>query len=126
MKKLSVLFFSLFVFAAAYSQVNVTADMTSNTTWTSNNVYTLDGLIFVDSSYTLTIEPGTVIKGKLQSNITTGDGASALVVRRGGKVIADGTAQEPIIFTSELDDVNNPNDLTATDRQLWGGLILLG
>ena len=126
MKKLSVLIFMFFASMFTFAQVNVTADITSNTIWTSNNVYTLDGLIFVDSSYTLTIEPGTLIKGKLQSNITTGDGASALIVRRGGKIIADGTAQNPIIFTSELDDVNNPNDLTASDRELWGGLILLG
>ena len=105
MKKLSVLLFFFMISTFAFAQVNVTADITSNTTWTSNNVYTLDGLIFVDSSYTLTIEPGTVIKGKLQANITTGDGASALIVRRGGKIIADGTAQNPIIFTSELDDV---------------------
>nr|MCU0343786.1 hypothetical protein [Ignavibacterium sp.] len=92
MKKLSVLFFMFFASMIAIAQVNITSDITSNTTWTSNNVYTLDGLIFVDSSYTLTIEPGTVIKGKLQSNITTGDGASALIIRRGGKIIADGTA----------------------------------
>ena len=108
------------------AQVNVTADITSNTTWTSNNVYLLDGLIFVHTGVTLTIEPGTVIKGKLQSNITTGDGASALIVRRGAKIIADGNVNEPIIFTSELDDVSNPNDLTLDDRELWGGLILLG
>ncbi len=126
MRKLNVLLFFFMISSFAFAQVNVTADITSNTTWTSNNVYTLDGLIFVDSSYTLTIEPGTVIKAKLQANITTGDGASALVVRRGGKLIADGTAQNPIIFTSELDDVTNPNDLTAQDRELWGGLILLG
>lgn len=126
MNRLIVLLFLFIISALTFAQVNVTADITSNTTWTSNNVYTLDGLIFVDSSYTLTIEPGTVIKAKLQANISTGDGASALVVRRGGKLIADGTAQNPIIFTSELDDVTNPNDLTAQDRELWGGLILLG
>jgi hypothetical protein len=126
MKKLYVLMFYFFASMLTFAQVNITSNITSNTTWTSNNVYTLDGLIFIDSSYTLTIEPGTVIKGKLQANITTGDGASALIVRRGGKIIADGTAQNPIIFTSELDDVNNPNDLTASDRELWGGLLLLG
>ena len=126
MTKLSVLLFTFIISSFAFAQVNITADITSNTTWTSNNVYTLDGLIFVDSSYTLTIEPGTIIKAKQQSNITTGDGASALIIRRGGKLIADGTAQNPIIFTSELDDVSNPNDLTASDRELWGGLILLG
>jgi hypothetical protein len=104
----------------------VTADISSNETWSASNVYTLDGLIFVNDGATLTIEAGTVIKGKLQANITTGDGASALIIRRGGKIMAEGDAQNPIIFTSELDDVTNPNDLTPQDRGLWGGLILLG
>lgn len=125
-------FFS-FIFAilivgslSAQSEVNVTENITSNTTWTSNNVYMLDGLIFVDSLATLTIEAGTVIKGKEQSNITTGDGASALIVRRGGKLIASGTPESPIIFTSEFDDVTIADDLTNEDRGLWGGVILLG
>ncbi|HQU74358.1 MAG TPA: T9SS C-terminal target domain-containing protein, partial [Calditrichia bacterium] len=110
----------------AQAQVVVTDDVTSNTTWTSSNEYILNGLIFVDSLVTLTIEPGTVIKARQTVNITSGDGASALIVRRGGKLIADGTAAAPIIFTSELDDINNPNDLSAIDRGLWGGVILLG
>ncbi|QQS37893.1 MAG: T9SS type A sorting domain-containing protein [Ignavibacteriales bacterium] len=126
MKKLLLTIMFLILPWIISAQVNITADITSNTTWSSENIYMLDGLIFVDSSATLTIEAGTVIKAKLQSNITTGDGASALVVRRGGKIIANGNLNQPIIFTSELDDVNNPNDLTADDNQLWGGVILLG
>jgi hypothetical protein len=109
-----------------FSQVVVTNDITSDETWTSDNEYILDGLIFVDSLSTLTIEPGTVIKGRLQSNITTGDGASALIIRRGAKIYAEGTPESPIIFTSELDDVTVPDDLLLTDRGLWGGLIILG
>ncbi|NWF49927.1 MAG: T9SS type A sorting domain-containing protein [Ignavibacteriaceae bacterium] len=127
MKKFLLFFLILGFNPAIYSQVvNVTADITTNTTWTANNTYLLDGLIFVDSSATLFIEAGTVIKGKLQANITTGDGCAALIVRRGGKINAIGTAQSPIIFTSELDDVNNPNDLGRDDNELWGGVILLG
>ncbi len=106
--------------------VNVTSNITSDTKWTADNVYTLDGLIFVDSLATLTIEAGTVVKGIEASNITTGDAASALIVRRGGKIMAEGTATNPIIFTSELDDVNNTTDLLSSDRGLWGGVILLG
>ena len=49
MKKLSVLIFMFFASMFTFAQVNVTADITSNTTWTANNIYTLDGLIFVDS-----------------------------------------------------------------------------
>lgn len=126
MKKIFILITVILLTSTMFAQVNVTADITSNTTWFASNVYTLDGLIFVNDGVTLTIEAGTVIKGKLQANITTGDGASALIVRRGGKILAEGTKANPIIFTSELDDVNNPNDLTKDDRGLWGGVILLG
>ncbi|MDZ7765541.1 MAG: T9SS type A sorting domain-containing protein [Melioribacteraceae bacterium] len=117
----------LLLFATTtFSQVVVTNDITGNVTWTSDNEYILDGLIFVDTLSTLTIESGTVVKGKLQSNITTGDGASALIVRRGAQIFAEGTPESPIIFTSELDDVTIPDDLLMTDRALWGGVIILG
>lgn len=112
--------------SAAQAQVTVKADIITNTTWTSNNVYMLDGLIFVQSGATLTIEAGTVVKGLEQRSITTGDGAAALIVQRGAKIMAEGTAAAPIIFTSELDNVNNPTDLTQRDRGLWGGVIILG
>ena len=118
-----LLLFSSLVFADV---VVVKDDITGDVVWTSNNEYHLDGLIFVDTLSTLTIEPGTVIKGLLQSNITTGDGASALLVRRGAKIFANGSPQAPIIFTSELDDVNDPEDFGYDDRGLWGGVVLLG
>jgi len=126
MKKIFLLLAVLFFANVVNAQVVITADITTNTTWTSGNEYMLDGLIFVDSLVTLTIEAGTVMKAKLQSNITTGDGASALIIRRGGKLIAEGTQTQPIIFTSELDDIGDPNDLLPSDRELWGGVILLG
>jgi hypothetical protein len=114
----------------AQNEVTITDDISSDVTWTSDNTYFLNGLIFVNAGATLTIQPGTVIKGIESANITTGDGASALIIRRGAKIMAAGTAQEPIIFTSELDDINVPDDLVDEngypDRQLWGGLILLG
>ena len=93
-----------------------------NVTFTNDKVYLLDGFVFVDSTATLTIQAGTVIKGK------PGEGAdaSALIVARGGKIFANGTKDQPIIFTAEADDVANPTDLTADDRGLWGGLIILG
>ncbi|NQV71547.1 T9SS C-terminal target domain-containing protein, partial [bacterium] len=105
-------FVALFGASSVQAQVTIKADVTSNTLWTSNNTYLLDGLIFVNEGATLTIEPGTVIKGLEQGSITTGDGASALIVRRGAKIHAEGTAAAPIVFTSELDDVANPTDLT--------------
>lgn len=123
-----------FVFTAislrAQTEIVVTDDLTADAIWTPDNTYLLNGLVFVNDGVTLTIEPGTVIKGIESVNITSGDGASALIVRRGGTIIADGTAREPIIFTSELDDVSVPDDLVDEngnpDRGLWGGIILLG
>lgn len=92
------------------------------TTWTANNTYVLDGFVFVNEGQTLTIEPGTVIKGKPGE----GENASALIVARGGRIMANGTAEDPIIFTAEDDDVNDPNDLPLTQNGLWGGVIILG
>lgn len=90
--------------------------------WTAGNTYVLDGLVFVDEGATLTIEPGTVIKGKPGQ----GESASALVVARGGRILAEGTAENPIIFTAEADDVDDPEDLPLDARGLWGGVIILG
>ena len=117
----------LMVVSFSFADVIVVSnDISTNTTWSSDNEYHLDGLIFVNDGATLAIEAGTVIKGLDSPNITTGDGASALVVRRGGKIMAQGTADAPIIFTSEYDDVNDNTDLTSMDRGLWGGVIVLG
>jgi len=122
----TILFVLLFATVSFTQQVIVSEDITSDVVWTSDSEYVLDGLIFVDSLATLTIEAGTVVKGRLQSKITTGDGASALIVRRDAQLFAEGTPENPVIFTSELDDVAVPDDLLLTDRGLWGGLILLG
>ena len=93
---------------------------TGTTTWTSNNIYVLDGFVFVNEGQTLTIQPGTVVKGKGGQ----GENASALIIARGGKLIADGTAEKPIVFTAEADDLNG--SVANLDDGLWGGLILLG
>lgn len=86
--------------------------------WTKDNTYVLDGFVFVNDGQTLNIEEGTVIQGKSGE----GSAASALVVARGGKIEAVGTATEPIIFTFE-GDTGNTNPST---RAQWGGLIVLG
>lgn len=104
----------------------VNANITSNTTWTSNNVYQLQSRIIVESGATLTIEAGTIIKGE------TGDGsnATALIIAKGAKIMAEGTSSSPIIFTSDIDEimpgeVDSPN-LGETNSGEWGGLIILG
>ncbi|MEN0004781.1 MAG: T9SS type A sorting domain-containing protein [Bacteroidota bacterium] len=96
----------------------------SDETWTSDNVYILDGYVFLEEGGSLTIEPGTVVKGQQIPSST--DVASALIITRGATIIADGTEQEPIIFTAEEDDLTDPDDLGCSDRGLWGGLIILG
>lgn len=95
-------------------------------TWTANNVYELTGKVVVQSGHTLTIEPGTIIKAKEGS----GTLASALVVPQGARINAVGTASNPIIFTSILDNIQ-PGQLTGTnlneaDQGLWGGVVVLG
>ena len=94
-------------------------DMVGDVVFSSDTVYTLQGYVFVDSLESLTIEPGTVIKGAygLQEN------ASALIIKRGGKIMAEGTETAPIIFTTEND---TDLDMDVDVRGEWGGLILLG
>jgi hypothetical protein len=95
-------------------------DGTGTVTWVKGKTYILDGLVFVNPGQTLRIEAGTIIKAK-PGQATN---ASALVVARGAKIIAEGTPEEPIIFTVEGDDLSGSVPYEA--RGLWGGVILLG
>lgn len=100
--------------------------ISADETWTSSQIHVLGDKIVVNDGATLTIEPGTIIKG------VEGEGslASALIVARGGRLMAEGTSSNPIIFTSLLDDIDigekSGSNLTETDNGLWGGLIILG
>ena len=98
---------------------------TGTVTWSSDTVYRLQGLIFVNPGDTLTIAPGTVIKGQVGPEA---DSTGILVVSAGGHIHAEGSPTEPIIFTTELDDVTDPFDLPTDARAvpLWGGVHLLG
>jgi len=104
----------------------VDANISENTTWESGNVYVLGGRITVLNGATLTIEPGVIIKGQAG----TGANATALLVARGGKLMAEGTASEPIIFTSLIDEIE-PGEVASPNLEpelngLWGGVIVLG
>ncbi|MGV3754943.1 MAG: T9SS C-terminal target domain-containing protein, partial [Verrucomicrobiota bacterium] len=108
------------------AQIDVfNSSITGNVVWTRDNTYILKEMVFVENGETLTIEAGTVIKGD-----TTATGSQklipSLVVARGGKLFAEGTPTQPIIFTASTDDVNNPSDLGIGDRGLWGGVVILG
>ena len=100
--------------------INDNGDGTGTTTWTANNTYILEGLVFINDGQTLTIEAGTVIKGRAGQ----GEQASALIVARGGKIMAEGLASDPIIFTAEADDL--AGSVADLDDGLWGGVIILG
>jgi len=91
-------------------EVVVTGNITTNTTWTADKTYILQGFVYVSNCATLTIAPGTVIKGDKGSK-------GALIVTRCSKIIADGTKDLPIVFTT-----NDPNPSYGS----WGGLIVLG
>ncbi|HBE42396.1 MAG TPA: hypothetical protein DDW27_14560, partial [Bacteroidales bacterium] len=110
----------------AFPTTSVTANISANTTWETGKIYILEGRIAVLSGVTLTIQPGVIIKGREGS----GSNATALMVARGGKLIAEGTSAAPIIFTSVVDqivpgEIASPN-IDPTVDGLWGGLIILG
>jgi hypothetical protein len=120
-KSLSALFASALAFGSLQAaDINVPRNITRDTTWTADNTYFLTAYTFVQNGATLTIEPGTVVKGRTSS----GANAAALIVQRGSKLNAVGTPDRPIIFTSELDNLNG--NLDANDTGLWGGIIVLG
>ncbi|MFN7313481.1 MAG: hypothetical protein ACK5UI_08365, partial [Bacteroidota bacterium] len=87
-------------------------DITENTTWFSDTVYTLDGYVYVKNNATLTIQPGTLIKGNAATKAT-------LIITRNGSINANGTANAPIVFTS-----SKPKGQRATGD--WGGIVILG
>ncbi|NVB43270.1 hypothetical protein G6O69_35930 [Pseudenhygromyxa sp. WMMC2535] len=89
-------------------RVEVSEDITADTTWTADKTYVLTDYIYV-SGATLTIEPGTTILGANNS---------ALIIVQDAMLMAEGTADAPIVFTS-----NNSSSPAAGD---WGGVVLLG
>ncbi|WP_421828187.1 T9SS C-terminal target domain-containing protein [Larkinella sp.] len=90
----------------------VSGNITANTTWSAKNQYLLKSFVYVQPGVTLTIEPGTVIKGDQPSRGT-------LFILPGAKIIADGTKALPIVFTS--------NQAIGSRRAGdWGGVVIMG
>ena len=116
MSKVLTVIFTLALAMSLNAQTVLQGDITTNTTLTANNSYLLSGFVRVNSGATLTIEPGTIIYGE---NATQG----TLIVKPGGKVIAEGTQNSPIVFTSEFTKPGASRPPTYGD---WGGIILLG
>ncbi len=94
----------------------ISGNITTNTTLDANKVWILEGYVRVMDGATLTIEPGTLIKGKKASGTIAN---SALIVERGGKINAAGTATKPIIFTSA-------QPVGARSIGSWGGVVICG
>lgn len=96
-----------------FAAADITTDITANRTLFADTTYTLKGFIHVANGATLTIQPGTTIKGDFN---TLG---SCLMVLRGAKIQAVGTVDLPIVFTSsQAVGQRKPGD--------WGGLLLIG
>ncbi|MDQ1167013.1 MULTISPECIES: hypothetical protein [unclassified Flavobacterium] len=90
----------------------IAGNIDKDTKLLKRNTYHLVGVVYVTNNATLTIEPGTVIRGDDKT-------CGTLVITTGSKIIAEGLETDPIIFTSEK-EINNrkPGD--------WGGIIVLG
>jgi hypothetical protein len=115
MKKTNLLLSLMLVLVAlgaSAANVPVSGNITTNTSWTNDNIYILFGDVVVKSGATLTIQEGTIIKGD------KGTGGK-LVITIGSKINAQGSASKPIVFTS-----NQPAGQRA--RGDWGGVAILG
>lgn len=92
--------------------VQLEGNSNQNYTFDSSKTYLLKGFVYVEEGATLTVQPGTVIKGDKTTKGT-------LIIKRGGKILANGTSANPIVFTSaEAIGTRNPGD--------WGGIIICG
>ena len=112
--------------SCSYDAAVVSGVLTANQTWTNDRIWVISGRVVVADGITLTIEAGTIIKAETGQETN----ASALIVARGGKIMAEGTAESPIIFTSILDNIELGQrvgtNLTRTDNEKWGGVALCG
>lgn len=117
MRKLILLFVAVIattLFASAAAPVKtITGNISGNVMWNFDTIYMLSGKVYLINGATLTIAPGTIIKGDYSV------AGSALIVTRGAKIYAIGEATRPIIFTSS----QTPGNRATGD---WGGLVIAG
>lgn len=110
------------VFGWVLSELNdvetqvVNSDITTDTVWTADKRYALDGEINVTNGANLEIQPGTTVFGLTQS--------SYLAVNRGATIDAQGTQSQPIVFTSAADVAGDNNGEIVQGQ--WGGLTIVG
>ncbi len=97
--------------STAGETITLKGKITTDTTLRAKNTYILDGLVYMTNNATITIEPGTVIQGKYT------DPVGGLVITRGAKIVAKGTADKPIVFTSASSSPKSGD---------WAGIVILG
>jgi hypothetical protein len=104
----------------------LSGQITTDMTLTNDVIWELDGRVTVTSGATLTIQEGTIIKAYAGQEAS----AALLLIARGAKIQANGSASKPIIFTSIADNIalgqTSGTNLTENDRGLWGGVVVLG
>ena len=88
----------------------VSGRLTTDTTFTADSLWLLDGAVFVDEPARLTIEAGTQIFGRSETNGT-------LIISQGAQILANGTAEAPIVMTSDV-------EVGERARADWGGLVI--
>ncbi len=94
------------------STTTLSGNISVSTTLTADKEWTLKGYVYVTEGASLIIQPGTVIKSDISEK-------GALCIERGAKIIAEGTAAKPIVFTSGRPaGERSPGD--------WGGIVILG
>ena len=93
-------------------QCIVSGRITADTTFTADSLWLLDGAVFVEEPARLTIEAGTQIFGRSETNGT-------LIIAQGAQILANGTAEAPIVMTSD-------QEVGERARADWGGLIING
>ena len=96
-------------------------ELTLGAVLTCANNYIIDKKIYIPAGQTLTINPGTVLKGRVN---TVAAEATALVIERGGKIMAEGSADCQIVFTAEADPLDGT--FPIANKGQWGGVLLLG
>lgn len=86
--------------------------ISADRTLKANYTYKIRGIVYVVNGAKLTIEPGTIIQGEKGAT-----SRGTLVITKGSQIIADATADKPIVFTS---------DQVSPQRGDWGGIVILG
>jgi hypothetical protein len=109
--------------------INACGTINASTTWTTGNVYSVSNCYMsVAAGVTLTIEPGVIIKFG-GACTTTGCGAGSVALRVDGTLIAAGTPDQPVVFTSLADDAHggdtNGDGTSSGAAGQWYGLVFM-